>query len=103
MTRGFYMKLNETSRSERELAFLVLASGWDVEASDIAEIGELVVNVKSQTASFSPSGPWLTDVVVAPFVDVPLEPRQSYGLWMRWLLELGAKALTSSENLTRFI
>ena len=103
MTRGLYMQLRKTAGSENEMAFLVLASGWDIGESEPMEIGQLVVNVLAETATFSPSGPWLHDVVVEPFADRTLEPRDSYGLWTRWLLELGAKALTKSECLTRFV
>lgn len=103
MTRGLYMHLERTASSEIEMAFLVLAAGWDIGASEPAEVGQLVVNVLAQTATFSPSGPWLHGLIVEPFADRPLEPRDSYGLWTRWVLELGARALAGSECLTRFV
>lgn len=103
MTRGLYMQLQETANSESERTFLVLAAGWDIGVSEPVEVGQLAVSVLAKTATFSPSGPWVSDVVVEPFADQPLEPRDSYGLWKRWLLELGAKALTKSECLTRFV
>jgi len=65
MTRGLYMQLRKTAGSENEMAFLVLASGWDIGESEPMEVGQLVVNVPAETATFSPSGPWLHDVVVA--------------------------------------
>lgn len=104
MTRGFYMELSASSRSDSVQVLRVLAAGWDGGSSDIAEVGTLVVAVETRTASFFPSGHWITDPVVGAFLDVSLEASDSYGLWMRWLLELGAKALANPGNeVSRFI
>ncbi|WP_150123867.1 hypothetical protein [Methyloversatilis sp. RAC08] len=103
MSRGFFMQLKPVSRSDRELELLVFASGWDDGVSEPVEVGRLSVKGPERTATFSSSSPWVQDIVVEPFADCSLEPRESYGLWKRWLLELGAKAFVGTESLVRFI
>lgn len=103
MTRGFFMQLRKQASTDNEFTFAVFASGWDIGTGEIVEVGKLVVDVRAEMATFSPSGPWLQDLVVQPFENLPLQPPDSYDLWTRWLLELGKKGLVQSDYLSRFI
>lgn len=103
MTRGFFMQLVPKSRLANYLEFQVMAAGWNGDASKIVEVGQLSLNVRAQTATFSPSGPWKNYIVAQAFTERPIGVLDSDGLWTRWLLELGARALAGSTHLTRFV
>lgn len=103
MTRGYFMQLLKQKSTDNEITFAVFTSGWDIGTDELVEVGQLVVNIPAEAATFSPSGPWLQDVVVESFEGLPLQPLDSHGLWTRWLLELGRKGLFQSDHLTRFI
>lgn len=103
MTRGHFMQLLKQTNTDNEITFAVFTSGRDIGTDELVEVGQLVVNTPAEAATFSPSGPWLQDVVVESFEGLPLQPLDSPGLWTRWLLELGRKGLFQSDHLTRFI
>jgi len=97
------MQLVPTTKSARLMEFRVLASGWNGDASEIVEVGKLTVNAHRRTATFSTAGPWRTLEIANEFSDRSLEVLDSDGLWTRWLLELGTKALSGSRHLGRFV
>lgn len=103
MSRGFFMQLRKQMSTDSEITFSVFASGWDIGTGEIVEVGRLVVDVRAETATFAPSGPWEQDRIVEPFQAIALQPSDAQRLWMRWLLELGARGLVQSEHLTKFV
>lgn len=103
MSRGYFMRFEPLSASADQLEFRVLASGWDSGISEIVEVGKMVLNVQQRTATFFTSDPWQNNEFAEPFTDRPLAILDSYGLWTRWLLELGEKALAGSQSLVRFV
>lgn len=103
MTRGLYMQLKPVSRSQKNLVFQVLAAGWTGDNSEMVEVGTLTLDTYRQTATFTTAGPWQREKIASPFSNRPLAVLTSDGMWPRWLLELGAKALGGSSSLTRAV
>ena len=103
MTRGLYMQLKPVSRSQKSLVFQVLAAGWNGDNSEMVEVGTLTIDIFRQVATFSTTGPWQREIIAEPFTDRPLANIASDGIWTRWLLELGTKALAGSSTLVRFV